>query len=184
LVAAVLRHRRAPRQRRTHLKQIRTLPADGRRYNLHFGGASALASRSFRTIAPPNCITTCRRKRLLRVFPRTCSKLSEWNASLGRFRCRAPGRVRKNMASLPPFDFDRARGDFSKSAPHRELSTARRSETSIRTGPRRADFQVRILNWRHQFFYCQTFDFCSILVRFPKQPMCLVTLAAINPANG
>src|SRR2546426_10100840 len=26
LVAAVLRHRRAPRQRRTHLKQIRTLP--------------------------------------------------------------------------------------------------------------------------------------------------------------
>jgi len=27
LVAAVLRHRRAPRQRRAHLKQIRTLPA-------------------------------------------------------------------------------------------------------------------------------------------------------------
>ena len=26
LAAAVLRHRRAPRQRRTHLKQIRTLP--------------------------------------------------------------------------------------------------------------------------------------------------------------
>jgi len=39
LVAAVLRHRRAPRQRRTHLKQIRTLP--GRLRSLTVGCAQA-----------------------------------------------------------------------------------------------------------------------------------------------
>src|SRR2546426_2905947 len=160
--------------------EIRTLPAGGTWYNLHFGGASRLV----RTIAPPNCITICQRNRLLRAFPRTCSKLSERECVARQISLRrgwfGPQKCRHYRRSTRS-------AHEAISANLRHTGSWQRpgvSETNIPTVPRRADFRVSTLNWQHQFSYCQTFDFCSILIRFPKQPLCLVTLAAINPANG